>query len=418
METPPFTALNGARIVDATTALAFSPDSQHFVSADNDGRLFLWRTKPYSAQSLLPGPDLDGTSPAIYSADGSQVITATGDGRIVFWDAHTGAKLGDMPDGLGTAAFVSSLALTPDGKTLAVGDSSGNITLWNLATKQSEGTPLFAATSKDEISPTVEGISFSHDGTKLLASDYSGRVTLWDPTTGKLLHDFTQSFPSTTDQGFSRTATISADGNPVVIGSQSSDANAPAFKVYVLDTQKLLNGSSQSVIKILAGFGNYIDGAAFSPDGSLLAAADEYGTVIVWNTATWQPITTLSLPLAGQIFGDAQAYIFRPNFTADGSKLVVAGYNHILIWDTHTHQLAMPLLNEIGYFNNVAINPADTQMAVAFLSGMVGIQSLEPNDWQTQACAIAHRNLRRDEWAQLIGTDLPYQAICPGLPLP
>jgi WD40 repeat protein len=186
----------------------------------------------------------------------------------------------------------------------------------------------------------------------------------------------------------------------------------------VLDTQKALDNSDQAVIKVLMGFDNFIDGAAFSPDGALLAASDDNGTVIVWNTATWQPITTLHIPPASQGFGEFQAYVFRPSFTADGSKLIVGGYNHILIWDTYTHQPYMPLISEIGYFNNVAINPADTQMVVAFLNGMVGVQSLVPGDWQAQACSIAHRNLTTSEWAEQIGTgtDLPYQKICPDVP--
>jgi hypothetical protein len=33
------------------------------------------------------------------------------------------------------------------------------------------------------------------------------------------------------------------------------------------------------------------------------------------------------------------------------------------------------------------------------------------------ACRIANRNLTREEWRQYLG-DLPYQPICPGLPVP
>jgi hypothetical protein len=40
-----------------------------------------------------------------------------------------------------------------------------------------------------------------------------------------------------------------------------------------------------------------------------------------------------------------------------------------------------------------------------------------PEDLITDACSRMERNLTRDEWDQYIGNILPYQAICPNLPI-
>jgi WD40 repeat protein len=40
-----------------------------------------------------------------------------------------------------------------------------------------------------------------------------------------------------------------------------------------------------------------------------------------------------------------------------------------------------------------------------------------PNDLIAEACSRVTRNLTRDEWEQYIGDALPYQAVCPNLPI-
>jgi WD40 repeat protein len=41
----------------------------------------------------------------------------------------------------------------------------------------------------------------------------------------------------------------------------------------------------------------------------------------------------------------------------------------------------------------------------------------QPNDLTYSACASLPRNLTRAEWNQYIGDALPYQAVCPNLPI-
>lgn len=63
-----------------------------------------------------------------FSNDGKYLLGVFGN-RITMWDAHSGKKLRTF---LSTSkSSLVSIAFSPISRTIAVGDSSGNITLYN-----------------------------------------------------------------------------------------------------------------------------------------------------------------------------------------------------------------------------------------------------------------------------------------------
>jgi hypothetical protein len=73
----------------------------------------------------------------------------------------------------------------------------------------------------------------------------------------------------------------------------------------------------------------------------------------------------------------------------------------------------------------VAFSPDGRTLAAGFSAGLghdpgkdpgVVLYDLDPQSWQRRACRIANRNLTRQEWRWLIGSDVPYQRLCPDLP--
>ena len=78
--------------------------------------------------------------------------------------------LGDL---LAEGSTVDSVAFSPDGRTLAAGDSGGGVGLWDTASGRrtvalAEGSPVY-------------GVAFSPDGRTLAAGDLGGGVGLWAP---------------------------------------------------------------------------------------------------------------------------------------------------------------------------------------------------------------------------------------------
>jgi WD domain, G-beta repeat len=74
----------------------------------------------------------------------------------------------------GHTGVVLSVAFSPDGKTLAIGDVDGTVRLWDVATHQQIGNPLTDSTGG------VASMAFSPDGKTLASGNDDGTVRLWD----------------------------------------------------------------------------------------------------------------------------------------------------------------------------------------------------------------------------------------------
>ncbi|MER7949683.1 helix-turn-helix domain-containing protein [Streptomyces sp. NPDC096079] len=101
-----------------------------------------------------------------YSGTGDLLAVADGSGRILLYDgamkAPRGVLSGGEPDGPdGTVVAVTSLAFSPDNRTLAAGSQSGGIRLWDIPSRTVIGAPL--PTTGDR----VRTLAFTPDGQAL-----------------------------------------------------------------------------------------------------------------------------------------------------------------------------------------------------------------------------------------------------------
>jgi WD40 repeat protein/tRNA A-37 threonylcarbamoyl transferase component Bud32 len=196
-------------------SLAFSPDGRTLAAAGPDDALTLWDV---GSRSRLLGPIRPGGVSVSFSPDGRTLATASGSG-ITLWDAATGARLGEIgageasdlsfsadgsriafvrPDESGaevwdvarrsqiaaveslrasSGLFDFSVALSPNGRTVAVGGFDRVVRLWDVGTEEllheldQGGTGSFA-------------LEFSPDGRVLAVSGYEPVASLWDVASG------------------------------------------------------------------------------------------------------------------------------------------------------------------------------------------------------------------------------------------
>src|SRR5262249_33230163 len=140
---------------------------------------------------------------------------------------------------------------SPDGKTLAAG-LEGIYRLWDVA-------------SGRELQPgghrtAVDAVTFSPDG-KILATagTRDGSIRLWDTGTGREIRHL-QNLVWVDALVFSR------DGKQLMTNS--------------LGGAQIWDVPSGKLLRVLKNDGGATDGLALSPDGSLLAVADEYNRTI------------------------------------------------------------------------------------------------------------------------------------------
>jgi WD40 repeat protein len=376
--------VTGVRFVDGGTRVLS-------VGIDGTARLWSW-----------PGPLITDARDSVfglsYSGDGRRlaVFPNRGDDTVSVWDTSPSEgprRVGAVrvPAEVGTLAGTG--AISPDGRTLAVGTRAFTIQRWDisdLARPALLGAPLKGP------SDLIEYITFNRHGDLLAAGSDDGTVRIWDARA------FTTEPLSVLSGPESLVLSIAFSPDGRLLAAASADR-----QVWLWDVTDLRHPTK---VATMSGFENYAYSVAFSPDSRLLAAGSADKTVRLWDVSEPARPRAVGEPLTGP--GN---YVFFLAFHPEGKILAGAVTDgSVWQWDVSDATKAKPMATltaaESGQVYVVAFSP-DGRSLVAGDDKTVRLWRADPDDVAAMVCAVSGDAITPKEWALYL-PDEPYRPPC------
>jgi len=296
----------------SVTSVAFAPDGKTLAAGSFDKTILLWDVSSGGEVRSLSGHSTAVDSLA-FSADG-RILASSSLVEAMLWDVGSGRRLRVLDNGFSPVAF------SPDGRNLATGRMSGQISLWDVLS----GRELRILAGHSE---SIDSVAVSPDG-RTIASGSDKTVKLWDLTGERPLR--------TIDDGASPVV-FSPDGRTLAARSGSMIG--------------LWDAGSGKKLRIMAGQTGWVGSIAFSPDGRTLAAGSDK-SIRLWDVISGRELRTL----VGHT--DSVASVV---FSPDGHILVSGSFDKtIKLWDVAT---GSELRSLDGGDGDIAISPNGRTLA-------------------------------------------------------
>jgi eukaryotic-like serine/threonine-protein kinase len=330
----------------AVTEVAFAPDGRRLVSLSQDRGLLwagdnsvgVWEVDSRTGMPVLRG-HTSYVYPVAFSPDGRWIASGGWDHTIRLWDASTGETCATLPH----PGIVRALAFSPDGTgLLGGGDFEGGLLLWDVATGQVRNRVRGAGKS-------VRSLALSPDGTRVAVGNH-------DPSTGFTMSVLDLAMGQEVGAGEGIPFAFSPDGKwlagrdanekvivlweartfrPVIhcpghtgrINAIAFHADGRRFVSASRDrTVRLWDAATGQCLQVFEGHTDEVFAAAFHPDGTRIASAGRDRAVWLWDPASGQEVARLS--------GHTN-YVWALAFSPDGKTLVSgSGDTSVRLWDT------------------------------------------------------------------------------------
>ena len=322
-------AIDAARLANLSARIASARElsAAALDQLDNDPQLALL----LSVEAILIFPENDASPPpeatdALYRAlrAAQQDVTLAG---------HTD--------------WVTAVAFSPDGQLAATAGLDNSVKIWDAATGQLRH-------DLTEHTATVNDLAFSPDGRHLASASDDGLILIWDVAEGTVVWALAGE-----DDGAARAVAYHPDGNRLAAGYERGVARLWQIQ----PRQSLLRRTD---------FAGPVNDVTFNADGSQFAAGGDDGLVILYDTETGTPITSV------EPGSDASAVYGLAINPENGDLAVAYADNSVRIW--REGQPALTLAGHSGFVFGVAYSPDGVRLVTAGGDGTAKIWDAAAGD--------------------------------------
>jgi len=309
--------------------------------------------------------------------DGRHIITCSEDASLRIWDRESGAQVGSNWQDDGDQEPVYTIALSPNGKTVASGSNDGGVKLWDIEMRK--------VTAKwTGHTDRVLSMRWSADGMCVASGSIDGTVRVWEMESGKTVLG-----PSKTGNQHVYAVAYSPDSSNIASGGDK------AIEIWDTTTGERLSTLEQDSLVL---------SLAWTSDQKKVIAGFENGWIRIFNTTTWEQIAILeghrswafaiSLLQNDRLLASAsfdktarlwnldtnlpvgpplqhQHWVEDAALSADGKFLVTASGDSVYVWNTHT------ILQEAGLEDLVSLPNVSVHLAPPALSDALQIASVQ-----------------------------------------
>lgn len=271
-------------------SVAFQPSNSGLLAAGHDdGQVRLWRWAEGAPVGILHVGDYPVNS-IVFAPDGASLVTGTADGRVRQWGIVDGREMRAFGSHTGP---VNTLAFTSDGQRLASSSGDDTVRQWNVV----GGTALNTAAG---YGGWVHGVAFRPGGMTVVSAHGDGSVVLNSP-------DGTQLPLSSGHTDAARSLAIAPSG--LIAASGGADKKVVLWQL-----------SDGEVVRTFEGHKEQVNSVAFSPDSATVATLDDK-TVRIWHVADGDEVDSRSLESPGRVVA----------FAPDGA-IIAAALDDGSIW--------------------------------------------------------------------------------------
>lgn len=248
---------------------------------------------------------------------------------------------------------VWSVAVSPDGSTIASGSTDGTIQLWHVSTNNVR-VPLRILSGHSD---PVWTLAISPNGQFLASGSADKTIKLWDLKTGELLGTLKGHKAGVFSVAFS------PDSQSLASGSFDK-----SIKVWRLHANNY-SGLAGSEVRSFIGHSQEVQSVAFSSDGQTLASGSTDGTVKLWNWQSGKLIRTL--------LGHSDA-VWSVAFSPDGNTIASGSWDKtIKLWDFSSGLPVRTLKGHSEQVHSVAFNPDGQTLASGDLGGTIKLWKMD-----------------------------------------